>query len=124
MRLGGVCLDLLKKLLVVGPGEFDPVVRRVYAVEATHRSSFVRPGPIARTASVERDDKDVARTHHAGTPSDSAGNDVHVVWRAWPGSSGARTSSKWFAPQWLARAASGARRPWSWTASPESVRAG
>src|SRR5438876_2111657 len=52
MSLGGVCLDMFKKLLVVGPGEIDPAVRWVYAVEATHRSSFLRPGPIARTASV------------------------------------------------------------------------
>jgi len=54
MSLGGVCLDVFKKLLVVGPGEIDPAVRWVYAVEATHRSSFLRPGPIARTASVRR----------------------------------------------------------------------
>jgi predicted ATPase len=32
--------------LVVGPREIDPAVRWVYAVEATHRSSFLRPGPI------------------------------------------------------------------------------
>src|SRR5712692_5598038 len=72
----------------------------------------------------EKDDKDAARTYHEGTPSDPAGNEVPVMWRAWPSSSGARTSSKWFAPQWLGRGASGARPPWSWTASPESARAG
>src|SRR6266581_3241588 len=71
----------------------------------------------------EKDDKDAAGSYHEGAPSDPAGT-RYVVWRAWPSSSGARTSSNWFAELWLGRAASGARPPWSWTASPESARAG
>ena len=36
MSLGGVCFDMSQELRVVGPGEIDPAVRWVYAVEATH----------------------------------------------------------------------------------------
>src|SRR6266487_6234214 len=72
----------------------------------------------------EKDDKDAARTYHEGPPSDPAEKDAQVLWREWPGSSGARMSSKWFAPRLLGRPASSVRAPWSWTASPASARAG
>ena len=85
MSLGGMCLDMFKKLLVVGPGEIDPVVRWVYAVESTHRSSFPRswrahcPDRIG-----EKDDKDAAGSYHGGPPSDPDvnQNEVPVMWRA------------------------------------------
>src|SRR5437667_9676376 len=71
----------------------------------------------------EKDDKEAAGSYHQGAPSDPAGP-RYVVWRAWPSSSGARTSSNWFAELWLRRAASGARPAGSGTAAPEAARAG
>ena len=72
MSLGGVCLDVFEKRLVVGPGEIDPAVRWVYAVEASHRSSFVRRAH-CRDRIGEKDDKDADGSYHEGAPSDQPG---------------------------------------------------
>src|SRR4029450_13985364 len=52
MGLGGVLFDVLEQVFVIRAGELDPIVRRIYTVEAAHWSSFGRLTDRCGTASI------------------------------------------------------------------------